>query len=246
MPFAAVILEIPDQFLLFRVHRDRRLLAAQARAHQAVDVTELGVAVGMPTAFAGFAVGLKAVAGFVQKRGNRPPADRVAHPRQFLGQPPGALAGPAQRRLRIATRRRFDQRLQRCKQLRIVLGQQVVAHRQAGGSASPRATAAKAGRSSSAKPGGDRRPRQPCGSRHRRDAALAKAPRFRGRPLSPHPFIHLRPQRLICAPNPFGYLCILHPQLNEPKPTVSRKVVQVIFGQALIVLVYCWLDRQKV
>ncbi|HEY8667506.1 MAG TPA: hypothetical protein VIL86_12625, partial [Tepidisphaeraceae bacterium] len=46
-------------------------------------------------------------------------------------------------------------------------------------------------------------------------------------------FIHLRQQRFIRAPNPFGYLCILHAQVNESKPKLSRKVEQVIFGQAL-------------
>src|SRR6185437_15482829 len=69
--------------------------------------------------------------------------------------------------------------------------------------------------------------------RHRGDTAPTQPSGLRGRPLPPQPFVHLRPQRLVDAPNPFGNLCILHARLKGPKPPVSRKIVQVIFGQAL-------------
>lgn len=46
---------------------------------------------------------------------------------QFLGQPIGALAGPAQGRLGIPTRHRIDQSVQRRFQLRIVLRHRLTA-----------------------------------------------------------------------------------------------------------------------
>src|SRR6185437_5396335 len=86
MPFSPVILEIPDQFLLFCVDRNRRLPLSQAPTHQTVDVTELGVTVGVRIALTGFAIGLKAVAGFMQERRNCHPANRMTHLCQFIRQ----------------------------------------------------------------------------------------------------------------------------------------------------------------
>src|SRR6185312_14880874 len=87
-PLTPAVAEIPNQFLLFGVHRDRRLPMAQAIAHLAVDVAELGIAVRMRAPLAGFAVGLEAVAGRMQQRSNRAQADRVALSAQLFGQPP--------------------------------------------------------------------------------------------------------------------------------------------------------------
>ncbi len=50
-PIPTAILEIPDQFLLFRIHRDRRLAAFQESRHLGIEVLELRVAVGMRGAF---------------------------------------------------------------------------------------------------------------------------------------------------------------------------------------------------
>jgi len=46
-PFAPGILEVADQFLLFRINRDRRFARGQRRLDQFVDVVELRVPIGM-------------------------------------------------------------------------------------------------------------------------------------------------------------------------------------------------------
>src|SRR5262245_13622824 len=113
------ILEVPQGLLLLGVHRDRRLPPPLLRPHAAVDVPELGVAVGMGVALAGLAVSLQAVAGLLQQlaHGRRP--HRIALGRQLRGQAARALTGPAQRRLRVAAALRFDQPLQGCPDARV-------------------------------------------------------------------------------------------------------------------------------
>ena len=56
MPLAPVVPEISEQFLLFCIHRDGRLALTQTPAHAAVDVAELGVAVGMVGGYLPFAI----------------------------------------------------------------------------------------------------------------------------------------------------------------------------------------------
>src|SRR6185312_1129538 len=177
--------------------------------------------------------GLEAVAGRMQQRSNRAPADRVALSAQLFGQPPSALARPAQRRLRVTPARRLDHRFQSRNQLRIVLSQPLASAPRP--SDPSRLEQTLLGRQVQLRqPGGDRHARKTRRPRHRGDTAPTQPSGLRGRPLPPQPFVHLRPQRLVDAPNPFGNLCILHARLKGPKPPVSRKIVQVIFGQALI------------
>jgi hypothetical protein len=73
----------------------------------AVNVPELRVAIGMVVPFLGLAVALQAVAIFSQELADFGVADRVALGSQFRRQRAGALAGPAQGRLRVAARRRL-------------------------------------------------------------------------------------------------------------------------------------------
>ena len=123
LPLPAAVLEIPDQFLLLRVHRDRRLAAAQEPPHAGVDVLELGVAVGMLAPFARLAVGLQAVARLVQQRGHGPWPDGW----------PCRVSSSASRRVLLQVQRSgdcgsprvdgFDQRLQGRQQSRVGLGQ---------------------------------------------------------------------------------------------------------------------------
>ena len=44
---AAIVAEVPDQFLLLGVDRDHRLLVGQSRGHLGVDVGELRIPIGM-------------------------------------------------------------------------------------------------------------------------------------------------------------------------------------------------------
>ena len=50
LPLPAAVLEVADQFLLLGVHRDDRLAPPLERSDLAVDVLELGVAVGVRAA----------------------------------------------------------------------------------------------------------------------------------------------------------------------------------------------------
>src|SRR4051812_26858796 len=75
----------------------------------------------MAAALACLGVGLQAEAEIVQQRADQGAADPVALGLQLVGEPAQALAGPAQRRFRIAARGRLDQGLESRPQLRIGL-----------------------------------------------------------------------------------------------------------------------------
>ncbi len=119
-PIPASILEIPDQFLLFRIHRDRRLTTVEEPRHLGAEVLELRVSVGMRGPFARLAVALQAVPRLVEQGRHGAVAHRMRLPGQFLGQRARALDRPSQRRLGIAPRGRFHQAVQRRQQLRVV------------------------------------------------------------------------------------------------------------------------------
>jgi hypothetical protein len=66
---AAIVAEIPDQFLLLGVNRDHRLLFGQSGGHLSVDMGELRIPVGMAVALLGLAVALQAIARPVEQFG---------------------------------------------------------------------------------------------------------------------------------------------------------------------------------
>ena len=66
-PFPAAILEIPNQFLLFRVYRDDRLATLLKGYDLGIDVLKLGVAVRVRSSLANLPVGLQTVSGAVQQ-----------------------------------------------------------------------------------------------------------------------------------------------------------------------------------
>ncbi len=117
--FAAIVTEIPDQFLFLGVDRDHRLLFGQCCGHLGVDVAKLRIPVGVAVALLGLAVGLQAVARRIEQCGHQGAAHLVALRLQRLRQPSHALAGPPQRRLRIPACRWFDQRLEIREQGRV-------------------------------------------------------------------------------------------------------------------------------
>ena len=61
-----IILEVPDQFLLFRIDRDHRVSGLEELLRPLVDVPELLVPIGMIRSFHGLALGLQAIAGSIQ------------------------------------------------------------------------------------------------------------------------------------------------------------------------------------
>src|ERR1700722_5391778 len=118
-PLRTRILQVSQGFLLLGVDRDCRLPLPLLRLHPAIDVAKLCVAVWMRLPFARLAVSLQTVAGSLEQvpHGCRP--HRVSLSRQFLRQPPCALAGPPQGRLRIASTFGFDQTLQARPDVRV-------------------------------------------------------------------------------------------------------------------------------
>ena len=86
---------------------------------------ELRVAIGMIVPLLGLAVALQAVATLPQQLGDFGVAHRVMSGRQFRRQRAGALAGPAQGRLRVAARRGLNHAIQGGRQAGIVGRQRV-------------------------------------------------------------------------------------------------------------------------
>src|SRR5215472_2654083 len=104
----AVVLEIPNQLLLFRVHRDRRLARGDRRLHRRVDVLELGISVRVVTALPRLAIGLAAVVQLPQQLADHALADLEALGGQRLDEVALAAADPAQWRSGIAANRPLD------------------------------------------------------------------------------------------------------------------------------------------
>ena len=114
--FTPTVLEVADQFLLLRIDRDHRLALGQRSAHRRIDVVELRVPIRMAVALQRLTIALQAEAHAVQQFADQRTAHLVTLGLQFLGQPPQALACPAQRRLRVAARTRLNQRAQIAQQ----------------------------------------------------------------------------------------------------------------------------------
>ena len=100
------------KLFLFRVDRDHRFAIGQRLSHALVEMHELGVAVRVAFAFARLAIGLQAEFLPVQQFTDRGAPDLVTHGHQCERQLRQALAGPAQRRHRIAARVRLHHRQQ--------------------------------------------------------------------------------------------------------------------------------------
>jgi hypothetical protein len=126
-PLPPGILEVANQFLLLRVDRDHRLLRRQRGCHALIDVKELRVAVGMIAPLAGLAVALQAELLLPEQCADVGAADRMPACRQFRCQLSQTLAGPAQRRHRIAPFAGLDQRHQLGQQLGVADNQRLAA-----------------------------------------------------------------------------------------------------------------------
>ena len=177
-PRPAGVLEVADEFLLLGVDRDHRLAGRQRPRDVRVDEGKLRVAVRMPAALACLGVGLQAEAEIVQQRADQGAADPVALGLQLVGEPAQALAGPAQRRFRIAARGRLDQGLESRPQLRIGLDRGLAAR--ARPTQPARRQRALVGQVLEPAPDGARR--QAGDLSHCRDAAIAGGLRFGGGP----------------------------------------------------------------
>ena len=188
------ILEVADQFLLLGVDRDRRLLLPLRRAHASRDIAKLRIPVGMLPAFARLDVALQAVA-HVQQLGDHRVTDVMAQRLQRDGQRARAQAGPAQRRVRIAGRRRLDQARP---------GPAAASDRGRWRAFRP-PPAGGASRRHDVSASSSRRPaewssRDPRRARDLRHAAVADRPRFGGRPQPTRSLREHRRQRRMLRP----------------------------------------------
>src|SRR5216683_2335614 len=111
-PFLPRVLEIADQFLLFRVYRHNRLPTLLQPAHLLADVGELGIAVRVAFPFPSVAIGFEALTCFAQQPRHGTGTDRMVLPSQFCRQSSCTLTGPAQRCLRITTSNGFQHLVQ--------------------------------------------------------------------------------------------------------------------------------------
>ena len=117
---AAVVFEVANQFLLLCIHRDRRLARGNRCLHRRIDMLKLGIAVGVIGPLARLAVGLAAVFHVPQQVRHHPLARPEPLLRQRFDQMALAAADPAQRRARIAADGVLDQRLECCRQARLM------------------------------------------------------------------------------------------------------------------------------
>lgn len=107
-PLASGHGQAPELFALLGVHADHRLACPLVLLGLFVEVAELGVTVGMLSAFQDLGVGLQAEAG-LQQPAHRRCGDRMPLLGQLLGQVAQRLRRPAQWGFRIATLVRLNQ-----------------------------------------------------------------------------------------------------------------------------------------
>src|SRR5271166_2188593 len=112
----ARVLEIANQLLLLRIHRDCRLIVRNGCLHRCIDVRELGIPIRAVAPFARLAIGLATVFLRPQQLSHQPLADLETLGNQRLDQMALAAADPAQRRARITADRILDQCLKRRRQ----------------------------------------------------------------------------------------------------------------------------------
>src|ERR1019366_8412186 len=84
-PLASAVLELANQLLFLRIHRDHRLTAMLKLLHGGIDMLELRIAIRMGSALLRLAVTLQAVVRLVQHSTDASRTQRVALARQDFG-----------------------------------------------------------------------------------------------------------------------------------------------------------------
>ena len=190
LPFPAVLLEWPDVLLLLGVHADHRFAGVDVIGGLAVDVTELGITVGVPGPLQRLDVALQAEALLLQQRRHRRRRHLVPGRGQRSGQVAGRLGRPPQRRLRIPPRLRVHQRQQRVLQPRVSAGDPLAAAAGTARAAQRLAAALQLGHAPRHRHRADIRR-----GRHHLDPAVAQNPRLGAHHQPPLPLIQMREQR---------------------------------------------------
>jgi hypothetical protein len=194
-----------------------RLAAPLKRPHTAVDELELDVTIWMRYALACLPVGLQTITGSPQQACYRRRTDVVSLAAQLIGQLTNALAGPTQRRFRIAASGRLDQKLERFHQRGLLFSPRFPTSAQAA-NATLRQRIGRSSKIADSHPNG-----VPRHSRCPGDGAHATTPqrhRFDSRPPSASSLVEFRRQGLKLRANPFDDRCILHsPHFAENRET---------------------------
>ena len=188
---------IADELLLLCVNGNDRLGGAHLRRYAGIDVFELSIPVGMLFPFDRLIVSLKTVAHPTEKSAYQATAGRISQTLQLTRKTVRTLAGPAQRRHRVADRQRLHKIFQLGRQIGLMVDGRLPS---AAGSANLSVRKNLAGQnltqSDENRASGNLR-----GARHQRNTAVSKRASFGGAPNPPRVFIQPRCQRFIFLPN---------------------------------------------
>jgi hypothetical protein len=169
----------------------------------------------------GLAVALQAIASRIQQLRHGPCTDRVPLLRQLLREMTRALAGPSQRRLRIAPRQRGYQTIQLLTQLRVRLGQTLAATTRLAQSRSDFSIGIGISGRQFGQSLAYRVRRHPRRLAHCAHPAPAIGPCFGRRPMSACPFIQHRHKRSVLRLDLLYRGRNLHPALKHISQTLA-------------------------
>jgi hypothetical protein len=190
-PFPARILEISNQFLLLRIHRNNRLAGSVVSDCLPIDVFELRIAVRVLFSFPCFAIGLQTVALSPQDLSHDRKTHGMSHLLKPLGQETKALGRPSKRRFRVSSCAGFHQRLQVRNQPGVLLHKLFATSPQTADSRRIRAGHSAKNLFQTLSNGAACHPRN---SGDHSDAAISQCFGFGGRINPPAPFVQRRRQ----------------------------------------------------
>jgi len=121
-PRLTIVLKATNQFFLLGVNRNDRFPFSQSICNLFIYVDKLSIPVRVPSSFKGFLVSLQAISKLYQQLPYMGMADFMSHFTKFIGQSAQTLARPAERRFRIATSDRVNQKLKVSLQGRVDFG----------------------------------------------------------------------------------------------------------------------------
>lgn len=104
-PLPSPMLIVAEQFLLLRIDRDHGPFRPQRLAHLLINELEVRLPIGMIGPFRHLPIRLQAIPHVLEQMGHRRMTDGMAGVREHRGEPPRALARPAQGRGSVVVQR---------------------------------------------------------------------------------------------------------------------------------------------